>query len=376
LAPILDEGSAARNSRNVRLLALHLPQFHPIPENDEWWGKGFTEWRNVARARPWFPGHHQPQLPADLGFYDLRAKEARAAQAELAREYGIYGFVHYHYWFNGRMLLERPVNEILRTGEPDFPFCLCWANEPWTRSWTSDGSSVLVEQTYSPEDDARHIEWLLPVFSDHRYVRIDGKPVFFVYRVSRLPDARRTFDLWRERAVRFGLPGLYIVRFETRNEKGTPESFGADAAAEFQPDMRCLGRELPPYLPMRELRRLGVLPFPMRSLVLHSYSDLVRRALERNLPEYKFYRCVTPGWDNTPRRIGSADAAWITLGNTPEKYGRWLSEVRRSFTPWSPEENLVLVNAWNEWAEGNHLEPCQRWGRKFLEATRDALDGA
>jgi lipopolysaccharide biosynthesis protein len=342
-------------------------------ENDAWWGKGFTEWTNVAKARPWFPGHYQPHLPADLGFYDLRAPDTRAAQAALAREHGIHGFVYYHYWFHGKQLLERPVTEIVRSGKPDFPFCLCWANEPWTRSWTSDGANVLVQQTYSTEDDAKHIEWLLPVFADERYVKVEGKPVFFVYRVSRLPDPRRTFDGWREAARRFGLPGLYVVRFETRLESGDPAAFGADAAAEFQPDLRCLGAEVPRRLPMRLMRRLGLLPSPFRSLVLHSYADLVDRSLARPNPPYKFFRSVTPGWDNTPRRDGARSGAWITIGNTPDEYRRWLAATLRGFRPYSSEENLVLVNAWNEWAEGNHLEPCHHWGRGFLEATRDAL---
>lgn len=357
----------------MRLLAIHLPQFHPIPENDEWWGKGFTEWRNVVNARPRFPGHYQPRLPTELGFYDLRVPEVRAAQAALARAHGIHGFVYYHYWFHGKQLLERPVSDIVRSGEPDFPFCLCWANEPWTRSWTSDGAQVLVEQRYSPADDEAHIRWLLGIFADRRYVKIDGKPVFFVYRISRLPDPSRTLDSWRNAAVRAGLPGIYFVRFETRNESGDPARFGADASAEFQPDLRCLSRELPRSLPMRTLRRVGLVPPPLRSLALQDYEALVRTSLARPAPPYKFYRCVTPGWDNTPRRAKEARGAWITVGATPTKYGLWLSGVVENFRPYSAEENIVLVNAWNEWAEGNHLEPCERWGRGFLEATRDVM---
>jgi lipopolysaccharide biosynthesis protein len=358
-----------------RLLALHLPQFHPTPENDEWWGPGFTEWTNVAKARARFPGHYQPHLPGELGFYDLRLRETREAQAALARDHGIFGFVYYHYWFHGKRLLHRPIDDIVKLGEPDFPFCLCWANENWARTWGGRGldSETLITQSYSPADDREHIRWLLPLFADPRYVKIDGKPVFFIYRASRLPEARRTFDLWREEAVKFGLPGLYFIRFETHGEVGEPALLGMDAAAEFQPDRRFLGREVPEQLPMQLLRRLRALPPPLDSTTLRRYESLVDAALNRDLPSYRLYRGVTPGWDNTPRRADGLRGGWLTLGNTPERYARWLRGVLERFEPYSPEENLVLVNAWNEWAEGNHLEPCRRWGRGFLEATRNEV---
>ncbi|MDA8148219.1 MAG: glycoside hydrolase family 99-like domain-containing protein, partial [Actinomycetota bacterium] len=192
-----------------RALAFYLPQFHPIPENDEWWGKGFTEWRNVARARPLFPGHYQPHLPGELGYYDLRVPEVREAQAALAREHGIDGFVYYHYWFHGRRLLERPFDEVLASGRPDFPFALCWSNEPWTRGWDQRGT-VLVPQRFSPGDDLDHIRWLATAFGDDRYVKIDGRPLFLVYRPALLPDPLRTTDTWRAEAQRLGFPDLYL----------------------------------------------------------------------------------------------------------------------------------------------------------------------
>jgi lipopolysaccharide biosynthesis protein len=328
---------------------------------------------NVAKARPWYPGHRQPHLPTELGFYDLRLPEVRAAQAALAGEHGIHGFIYYHYWFHGKRLLERPVADIVRSGEPDFPFCLCWANEPWTRSWTSDGAEILVDQRYSADDDLNHIRQLLPVFADRRYVKVDGKPVFFIYRISRLPDAGRTLDLWRSEAVRAGFPGIYFVRFEVRREGGEPSDYGADAAAEFHPDMRCLGREVPRLLPMRTLRRLRVVPPPFRAVVQHDYGDFVHNALTRTVPRYKYYRCAMPRWDNTPRRVGTS--AWIAAGSTPRKYEEWLSGILARFEPYSADENFVIINAWNEWAEGNYLEPCDQWGREYLVATRTAIQG-
>jgi lipopolysaccharide biosynthesis protein len=189
----------------VRAICFHLPQYHPIRENDEWWGKGFTEWANVTRTRPRFKDHYQPHLPADLGFYDLRLPEARQAQADLARQHGIHGFCYYHYWFNGRRLLERPFNEILASGQPRFPFCLCWANENWTRRWDGQERDILLEQNYGDEDDLNHIRWLANAFRDPRYIRIQGKPIFLVYRLSRLPNPARTVKIWRNEAGALGV---------------------------------------------------------------------------------------------------------------------------------------------------------------------------
>ena len=196
----------------IRLIAFYLPQFHPIPENDEWWGKGFTEWTNVVRARPLFPGHYQPHIPADLGFYDLRLPEARQAQADLAREYGIGGFCYYHYWFNGRRLLSQPLDKVLASGKPDFPFCLCWANEDWTRAWDGRDKTILMRQQYCEEDDRQHIRWLVNVFRDKRYIRIGDKPIFLVYRATRIPDPLKTTSIWREEARKMGIGEIFLCR--------------------------------------------------------------------------------------------------------------------------------------------------------------------
>ena len=224
----------------LRTLAFYLPQYHPVAENDKWWGAGFTEWRNVVRAKPLFKGHYQPHLPADLGFYYLRVPETREAQADLADAYGITGFCYYHYWFNGRRLLSRPFDEVFRSGRPRFPFCLCWANENWTRRWDGHEHEVLLAQQYSPEDDRHHMEHLLPALADERYVRIHGRPFFLVYRTGNLPDPARTADVWREVCVKAGLPNPYLAGVESLGHEVDPRDIGFDAAVEFAPHWKML----------------------------------------------------------------------------------------------------------------------------------------
>lgn len=362
----------------IRAVAFHLPQFHPIPENDEWWGKGFTEWTNVAKAKPRVPGQYQPHLPADLGFYDLRLPEARAAQAELAAQYGIHGFCYYHYWFHGRQVLERPVNEILRSGEPDFPFCLCWANEDWSRRWDGSNEEVLLKQRYSSEDDLDHIRALLPFFMDRRYIRAMGRPLMAVYRATQLPDPRRTMDLWRREAERAGLPGLFMVRVESHDERGDPAELGFDAALQFEPRWAELGEWQIFRRKWWHRQSLGTGEAAYRDNVIYEYKDLVERALATPEPSYLRIPCVCPSWDNSARR---AKGAVIFLRSTPELYEHWLARVvsrqkariAAGADARQPAESLVFINAWNEWAEGNHLEPCRKWGRAYLEATRRVL---
>jgi lipopolysaccharide biosynthesis protein len=355
-----------------RLLAIYLPQFHPIPENDQWWGKGFTEWTNVTKARPLFPGHYQPRLPGELGFYDLRLPETREAQAELARRHGIHGFIYYHYWFSGRTLLERPMREVLESGKPDFPFCICWANHNWNRTWTGESEEVLIEQKYSLEDDREHIRWLLPYVKDRRYVTVQGKPVVFFYRAAEIGHLAETARIWREEARAAGLPGIYLSWMES-NHTGNSQDLtpaGLDAAMEFQPRMGTAGAPMPIFL-RGSLRSL--LPKPFRNHNFRKYSRLVKGALGRPPAPYKRFPCVTPGWDNSPRRAPRLRAN-IWVDSTPELYERWLRETLNRFRPFGPDEDFVILNAWNEWAEGNYLEPDQRWGRAYLEATKRALE--
>ena len=356
-------------NERVRKVAFYLPQFHPVPENDEWWGRGFTDWLNVARARPLFRGHLQPNLPADLGFYDLRIPEVRESQAELARAAGVDAFCYYHYWFLGRRILNRPFDEVLASGSPDLPFCLCWANESWTRSWDGRSGQVLIEQRYGVTDDREHVAWLLEAFRDPRYLRLAGRPVFLVYRASLLPDPRRTTDLWREEARRAGLGELHLCRVESfpQEQLKPPSELGFDAAVEFQPDWRTFEqthwRDL-----LLGLRAPGGWAGLRTGVRINDYGAVARRMMAKPLPAHRRHPGVAAGWDNTPRR---RRGGVVLHHRQPEVYQRWLEHACERERATSGD-GLVFLNAWNEWAEGNYLEPCQRFGRAFLEATRAA----
>src|SRR5438477_3567115 len=356
----------------VRLIAFYLPQYHPIPENDKWWGPGFTEWRNVANARPLFPGHYQPHLPADLGFYDLRLPEVREAQAALASQHGISGFCYYHYWFNGRLILERPFAEVLASGKPDFPFCLCWANENWTRVWDGGEQDILLQQHYSTDDDRAHIQALMPAFADTRYFRIDGRPLFLVYRTELLPEPARTADIWRSEVSKAGLGDLYLARVENFASRVDPRAIGFDASVEFAPDGANVGKIKFRGPIHRMLARSGLLPGVYVDGKVVNYRAMMLGMLAKPDPPFKRFHCVTPMWDNTARRHTGAR---IYIGSTPNLYEEWLTETaKQTIDKFPPEERIVFVNAWNEWAEGCHLEPDLKWGRQYLEATKAALE--
>ena len=363
---------------------MYLPQFHPIPENDDWWGRGFTEWTNVTKAKPLFKGHYQPHLPADLGFYDLRLEETRRAQAELAKQYGIYGFCYYHYWFHGKRVLEQPFMEVLESGKPDFPFMLCWANENWTKAWDGLEKDILLEQKYSEQDDIDHIRSLIPAFKDPRYIKVDGKAVFAVYRSSKLPDAKATITRWRMEAKKQGVE-LYLSRMESFGETGANYlEDGFDAAINFEP----LGNKINKvrdeiesaalrnkfsywYLKYKlsSASKRESLLYKLRNEIC--YNEYVDHAKKNPPVNYKLYPGVTPMWDNTPRR---KTKYFLFKDSTPEKYQEWLESEIEKFEPFSEQENFFFINAWNEWGEGNHLEPCQKWGLQYLEATKKALE--
>ena len=358
--------------KTIRTIAFYLPQYHPIPENDRWWGKGFTEWANVTKARPLFPGHYQPHLPGELGFYDLRVPEVRKAQADLAREYGIDGFCYYHYWFHGKRLLERPFNEVLESGEPDFPFCLCWANENWTRKWDGLDEEHLIRQTYSQADDREHIRWLMNAFRDSRYIRLEGKPLMIIYRATDLPNPLRTTTIWREECRRNGVGEIFLCNAECWTlEYPDPQKIGFDASVEFQPNSKWLGSALRRGDFWRLLRALGISSTAYRENQIYQYASIVENALQRRQPSYRRFSCVTPSWDNSARRRSGSR---ILIGSSPELYEKWLRSIlKKELEAGAFKESLIFINAWNEWAEGNYLEPDQKFGRVYLEATRRAL---
>lgn len=371
---------------HLRPIAIHLPQFHPIPENDEWWGKGFTEWTNVTKAKPLFKGHYQPQLPTDLGFYDLRLAEARMAQIELAKEYGIYGFCYYHYWFNGKRLLHEPLDRMLANPKEDFPFMLCWANENWTRRWDGKNKEILIKQNYSIVDDRNHIRFLCDhFFKDPRYIRIEGKPVIAIYMSALFPDISETLTIWREEARKLGFE-LYVCRFEGDRVYGKKYMApGFDAAIEFQPFAKTLDDfttqvTQPAYQRKYSLRFLQRTPYIKQKtshfvhrhfgrLDYQVYLDFLFANYEYP-KDYKRYPCVMPSWDNTARR---KDKSLLFYNSTPQWYKKWLQFHFENFQPFSNNENFLFINAWNEWAEGNHLEPCIKWQRQYLEATKDVV---
>jgi lipopolysaccharide biosynthesis protein len=354
----------------ARLVAFYLPQFHPTPDNDEWWGPGFTEWSNVAAAQPLFRGHQQPRTPGELGFYDLRLPETRAAQAELAAAHGIEAFCYWHYWFHGRRMLDRPFAEVLASGEPDFPFCLAWANESWTRTWMGSGE-VLVEQTYSAEDDRRHGRWLAQAFADPRYLRVDGRPVLLIYRFADLPNAGRTITIFSEEATAAGAGEPMFLGMNGISFGQDARPFGFDGTVCFAPQLGLLPgfgrRGSRPANLLRNLRQR----LPNASLRLYDYrqhTHELRRRSERL--DHPLHPTLLIGWDNTARR--GRDAI-VLLNDTADEVANRLRELIAEVGAKPPAERLIFVNAWNEWAEGNYLEPDLETGRAKLEAVRDVV---
>lgn len=338
---------------------MYLPQFHPIKENDLWWGAGFTEWTNVANSRPLFRGHYQPHVPGALGYYDLRLEQTREEQANLAKSFGVDGFCYYHYWFDSKRLLQSPLDGVRSTGRPDFPYMLCWANEPWSRRWDGNEHEVLQPQRYSDADDLAHIRWLCEVFADPRYIRVDNKPFFIVYRSGDLPDPKRTTDLWRSEASRLGVGDLHLGFVDKWGDGMTPERGGFDAAIEFHPQWDLYPRSIL----SRLWNRLG------RGPVRFRYDQIVAAAMARPKPPFVRYPCATPGWDNTPRRARNGT---VVEGATPELFGEWLRALLRESSVGDEQSEFVFINAWNEWAEGNHLEPDRRTGTAYLQTVLDS----
>ncbi len=363
----------------MRPLALYLPQFHPIPENDQWWGPGFTEWTNMARAKPLFKGHVQPKVPADLGFYDLRLPESREAQADLARDYGLEGFCYYHYWFAGRRVLERPFAEVLASGKPDFPFCLCWANQSWTGIWHGAPGRTLIEQTYPGRDDhLAHFAALLPAFRDRRYVRVDDKPVFIVYRPMEIPDIAAAMATWRDAAKRAGLAGLYLIGFESDEHNGwPPESCGFDGLVRSRlpkrktwPTWDDPAEKIAHKARQLRARLAGQTPSTVYGPTVYDYRDVRDVIVGDRTPGLETYPCIVPNWDNTPR---SGINGLVLHGSTPALFREQVRKAVAITADLPPERQFIFVKSWNEWAEGNHLEPDLQYGHQYLEVLRDEL---
>lgn len=349
---------------DVRVIAFYLPQYHPVPENDLWWGQGFTEWNNVAKGLPNFIGHHQPRIPADLGFYDLRLAEVMEAQWKLASRYGIDGFCYYYYWFDGHRLLDKPIARLLDPESPAHPFCLCWANENWTRRWDGKDSEILMAQKHSPEDDLAVIADIARYMRHPSYIRIRGKPLISVYRTDLFPRFAETAARWRGACRENGIGEIYIVMvdsFRFAGNSANPADYGCDASMEFpahylpdtkQPDGALLNRHF--------TGEVG------------SYDAAAARFATREAAGHKRFRTVMPGWDNTPRR---QDGSFILENPTPGVFQAWLeaaiAETKRDF---QGDERIVFINAWNEWGEGAYLEPDKRFGHAFLQAVKNARD--
>ena len=359
-------------------IAYYLPQFHPIKENDLWWGKGFTEWTNVAKAKPLFKGHNQPRLPADLGYYDLRLSEIREEQAKLAMEYGVDGFCYYHYWFgNGKMLLDRPLNEVISSGKPDFPFCVCWANETWKGIWFgATGNTVLIEQEYPGKQDyVNHFNYLKNIFSDPRYIKINGKCLFHVYRPYMIPDLSVFVETFRKCAAESGIE-LYLVATRAPvNWKPYEHGFDAVVGSEFvelryakmseRSNSNRIGILFDKILDLFNLTRKWNLNFEERKKPLVvEYERAIKNLLPIQSYNYRYFPCVINDWDNTAR---SGNKGLVLHNSTPELWEKHLREAVEYVSNYPESEQLIFIKSWNEWAEGNYLEPDSKWGHSYLE---------
>ena len=358
----------------IKSIALYLPQFHPIPQNDKWWGKGFTEWTNVTKAKPLFKNHWQPRLPSDLGFYDLRVPESRDSQAMLAKEYGIHGFCYWHYWFGGQRLIERPFMDVVKTGKPDFPFCLAWANQTWQGTWHgASHNMILVEQNYPGVDDyTAHFYSLIEAFHDKRYIEVEGKKLVFIFRPMEIPDPLKFISLWQELAIKEGFKGIHFVGMHMPSD-WKPSNSGYDAMVQ-----NWLSRDkFKKFTLKQKIERkffngqivsLNKLIKKFPNIV--SYIDYINNYPEFELKEDE-YPMVYVDWDNTPR---AGNDGWLFDGACPELFGKLCTKAFEQTSNKSENEKIVIIKSWNEWAEGNYLEPDQKHGLAFLEAYKRSLN--
>lgn len=375
----------------ARIIALYLPQFHSIPENDEWWGKGFTEWTNVKKAKPLCKGHVQPRVPADLGYYNLLDPDVREKQAKMAKDAGIEGFCYYHYWFgNGRQLLERPFDEVLASGKPDFPFCICWANHDWTnKSWkksaTQKQGSVIIQMRYTMEDHVKHFYSLLPAFKDKRYITVDGKPLFAVWSPRTIPDAKAFIEKWQELAKDNGLPGIHFVGYTANANKklpdGTTSLYATDKASVFYRSVLDMGFDavISSGLTRAQAVLLGRLKlawnvfsyksfFPSKACI--DYYSLMKYYYVKEDAWDNVYPTLLPQWDRTPRAGSKTE---YLINSSPEKFQWTIQNAMNYLKDKSPEHRILFLKAWNEWGEGNYVEPDEQFGHGWLNAIRNVI---
>ena len=375
----------------ARVIAFYLPQFHPIPENDLWWGKGFTEWTNVAKAKPQFRGHVQPKIPADLGFYDLRLPEVREAQAEMARDCGVEGFCYWHYWFgNGKTLLERPFNEVLSSGKPDFPFCLGWANHSWSnKTWqkntTFQKDTMFMEQLYGDETDyIKHFYAILPAFKDKRYITVDGKPLFFIFDPIGFPDLKKFTELWRRLATENGLKGIHFVGKTAsvgKFDKGLTHDYLSDARERYD-SVLAEGMDAVNSVNLRRAELLAVGKYskmmdrllnkliPSSKVEKYDYKKIIQYLFTEEDKEENIYPTILPRWDKTPR-LGKQ--AYVYINSTPELFEKSVRQAVDIVKNKEPEHRIIFLQAWNEWGEGNFMEPDLEFRHGYLDALKRVI---
>lgn len=372
-----------KKNRKARVIAFYLPQYHPTPQNDKFWGKGFTEWTNVTKAKPLFKGHYQPKLPSDLGFYDLRLPIIREQQAQMAREAGVEGFMYWHYWFgNGVMTLQDIFEDVLKSGKPDFPFCLGWANHEWSnKTWTKGKAfqkdTVIFDMKYPGEKDwIAHFNYCLPAFKDKRYITVDGKPLFYLWQAFRMPDLKEFIACWQKMAKENGLPGIHFVALWWSDSEFTKESFDR---------YNDVGIEAinPAYLTYAEDRALGsklrkkvrglfnrVTLGNFGSIKKFDYKNIIPYLTKEIDKEDIVYPTILSGYDRTAR---SGAKATIYYNYTPELFSKHIKQIIDSVQDKPFEHRIVFLKSWNEWAEGNYVEPDQKYGHGYLDALRDNI---
>lgn len=372
-----------------KIIAMYFPQLHAISENDEWWGEGFTDWENVKNAKPFFDEHYQPRVPLNSNYYDQSSVDVIRKQTELAKRYGIYGFCHYHYWFDGKQLLETPTNLLIQNKDIDFPFCLSWANESWSRQWDGNNHDILIKQTHPPtiESWVRHFEYLIEAWLDERAIKIDGKPVFIIYRPQKIEKIGDMLAFWNEKAIERGLKGVYFIfqkQYEPSN-RNCLKSF--DAEFQFQPFEAINSADYSQGAVRKQRMRefIDRLPDLLQSVIwslwasckksctVYQYDKVWEQIIQNNL---KSSKDVFPGafvdWDNTARYGGRAT---IVHGASPDRFKYWLIKLVKAVSERPDEMNYIFLNAWNEWAESAYLEPDNKYGYEYLEVIKEVVSG-